>query len=349
MKKKDNKKYLFLNPSSSHYRKGFYQELSKLINVKFLFYFKDAETCKGINYEILKGEHKIPCYVRGFTPMIAWKALTEDYDVIINSDPFSFATHITFLIAKLRRKKFVIWNENWVDPKTKSAKFINPYINYIISHTDLCIAAGTKAMKWLFYKGAKNIRGVFNSGEDMMGLVTKKQKENFFLFVGSIHRVKGVKTFVQACNELNVPFKIVTNNIHGDYLEKFIQDIPHEDLHINICRKEIANLMYACKAFVLPSQVVEGNTGIESWGMVLNEALSCNAPLIGSDKTGASHDVIIEDVNGTMFKGGDKEDLKRCIKLHLKNKYDGSREMYLTLFNHKEMAKEFKNALEIIE
>jgi 1,2-diacylglycerol 3-alpha-glucosyltransferase len=50
-----------------------------------------------------------------------------------------------------------------------------------------------------------------------------------------------------------------------------------------------------CEAFVLPSQR-------EEWGLVVNEAMACGAPVIVSNRVGAHFDLVKEGVNGFSFE-----------------------------------------------
>jgi glycosyltransferase involved in cell wall biosynthesis len=59
----------------------------------------------------------------------------------------------------------------------------------------------------------------------------------------------------------------------------------------------------------------------EGWGIVVNEALSVGVPVILSDRCGAV-DIIQDGVNGYVFRNGDDEDLRRCLKRFLAGRND---------------------------
>lgn len=51
----------------------------------------------------------------------------------------------------------------------------------------------------------------------------------------------------------------------------------------------------------------------DGWGMVVNEALSVGVPVIVSDRCGAA-DLIQHGINGFIFRSGDVDDLRRCLR-----------------------------------
>lgn len=72
--------------------------------------------------------------------------------------------------------------------------------------------------------------------------------------------------------------------------------------------------IYACSdMFVLPSTVGE------TWGLVVNEAMASGLPVIVSDTTGCSVDLVAEGKNGYTFPDGNAEKLAEKLTLLLKD------------------------------
>jgi 1,2-diacylglycerol 3-alpha-glucosyltransferase len=61
-----------------------------------------------------------------------------------------------------------------------------------------------------------------------------------------------------------------------------------------------------CEAFVLPSSR-------EEWGLVVNEAMACGAPVIVSNRVGAHFDLVQEGVNGFSFEPDDVAGLAQLL------------------------------------
>jgi glycosyltransferase involved in cell wall biosynthesis len=62
--------------------------------------------------------------------------------------------------------------------------------------------------------------------------------------------------------------------------------------------------------FVLPSR----GPG-ETWGLALNEAMSCRRPVIASDRVGGARDLVVRGVNGWMFESGNLEQLAAVVSI----------------------------------
>jgi glycosyltransferase involved in cell wall biosynthesis len=62
-----------------------------------------------------------------------------------------------------------------------------------------------------------------------------------------------------------------------------------------------------CDAFVLPS-------GIESWGLVVNEAMNAGRAIVASDRIGSAVDLVKPGQNGAIFRCDDVDDFARALR-----------------------------------
>lgn len=70
---------------------------------------------------------------------------------------------------------------------------------------------------------------------------------------------------------------------------------------------DVTPLFFArCEAFVLPSSR-------EEWGLVVNEAMACGAPVIVSNRVGSHFDLVRDGGNGFIFAPADAEQLARIL------------------------------------
>jgi len=70
---------------------------------------------------------------------------------------------------------------------------------------------------------------------------------------------------------------------------------------------DVTPLFFArCEAFVLPSTR-------EEWGLVVNEAMACGAPVIVSNRVGSHFDLVRDGGNGFVFAPADAEQLARIL------------------------------------
>jgi glycosyltransferase involved in cell wall biosynthesis len=147
-----------------------------------------------------------------------------------------------------------------------------------------------------------------------------KPNEIIFLFAGKFIDKKNPLLLIDSFVELkkqkdNVRLLLVGNGI----LEKTIKErinlmplgiassitlLPFQDQH------QIKLLYRVSNVFVLPSKGPQ-----ETWGLSVNEALASGTPVIVSDKCGSSKDLVKKDINGLVFKSGDRQDLLQ--KMHM--------------------------------
>lgn len=134
----------------------------------------------------------------------------------------------------------------------------------------------------------------------------------YVLFVGKLIARKAVEDLVSACELL--PFDVVLSII-GDGPKKETLQARAEQSSSNVDVKligfvnqnELADYYRCADVFVLPSRE-------DTWGLVVNEALSFGTPCIVSDACGCAFDLIYPGVNGLIYPAGDSEMLARCIQ-----------------------------------
>lgn len=141
-------------------------------------------------------------------------------------------------------------------------------------------------------------------------ILSFKKNRFAFLFVGALCKRKGVDILLEA----------FSNSFKGDVQWCLIlvgnqkKDINCEDI-VNklgikdqvffrdvISSNDIMSAYKAADIFILPSRH-------DGWGMVVNEAVYCNLPVIVSDAVGASEHLVQSGRNGFVFKSNHVESL----------------------------------------
>lgn len=141
-------------------------------------------------------------------------------------------------------------------------------------------------------------------------------KKFSLLYVGRLHKSKHVIDAIKAVedfeNELN--FIIVGDGLIREELENYIAE--NQLNHVQIVgfknQQEILNYYLVADALVLPSNY------LETWGLVVNEAMNFNLPVILSNKVGCAPD-LGTDKNGYIFGLGDVNLLASKINHLIKN------------------------------
>jgi glycosyltransferase involved in cell wall biosynthesis len=136
------------------------------------------------------------------------------------------------------------------------------------------------------------------------------------LFVGRLHESKRVLDVIKAVAllDIKINFLIVGDGLMREELDGYIKLNK-----LNTCKilgfknqKEIMDYYLVADAFVLSSNF------LETWGLVVNEAMNFNLPIIVSNEVGCAPDLCRSE-NGYVYKMGDVKTLSNRIAFLAKN------------------------------
>jgi len=173
------------------------------------------------------------------------------------------------------------------------------------------------------FKKFKNFNVIHNGTNIIYDLSRPKKSlmsQNIvnFLLVGSFKPQKGYEIFIEALAILDDSIKEKSHfHICGDGaglqgFQKRVQELNLEN-HISCYGDVTPNSFYQeADVYILPSR-------FEGFSNSLIEALSFGLPSIVSDGPGANKEVIIENLNGILFKNLDAKDLKKKINFMHQN------------------------------
>lgn len=298
---------------------------------------------------------------------IAWGViphlLFKKYDLVISTDPHVSETLFSFLIAKLRRKKFVIWTETFDWKRAPRARLLEPFVRLICRYADACIAVGTKSREYFIKKGALKNK-IFIAPDTASSYTIKKRvsdlglkNKKIIFYLSRIVPYKGldilIRAFAKIEKEIKNSFLLVGGK--GSF-EQQAKNLAKEQNIQNIrflgpVDKDYLGFYYSiCDVFVLPSTFRDYDA--ECWGLVLNEAMAFEKPVVSTDAVGGAYDLIKNEVNGFRVKHGNVEELYLALKKILTNdalrKKMGreSKKIIETKFNYGNMARGFEEAIE---
>lgn len=151
-------------------------------------------------------------------------------------------------------------------------------------------------------------------------LTADERKE--VIFVGQLIPRKGVDLLLEAMRPLFYDYPDLRLSVIGGGSEAQALEAAAHSLGIGdrvnfegtLRSDRIYRRLASADVLVLPSRW-------DGWGMVVNEALSAQVPVIVSDRCGAA-DLIQHGVNGFVFRSEDVEDLRRCLRRFLGNADD---------------------------
>ncbi len=377
---------LFLHNKCMRYTKPLFNILAERLNV--YFFFTDEKKIDGLKagYSL---SSKCGFGLFKPTRGLMLALFREKCDLIVlppaDSPGELFDNLICFLAAKIRNKPYVIWSERWGWKKGRKSPIRRLYlaldqtiIGYIYRNANACISDGIKHKEYLislnvsgnriFIAPRASVIGPNSDDEetsrikDGLGLGDKK----IILYVGRLIKRKGVNYLIEAFAKIRKEIDGVSLLIIGGeglygkttedrfsidqlkcYSEELGLKLNHDIFFLgDVDDKTLLHYYTMSNVFVLPG--VTFLTG-EPWGLVLNEAMQFEKPVISTDAVGAAYDLIEVGKNGFMIPERDSGALSGALfkvlsdsglqeKMGMESKRIISRYKYEDMFNGFEKA-----------
>ena len=244
--------------------------------------------------------------------------------IVVNGyNNYPFILTFIFNIFSFNKKHIAIESDTQLKiPKNILKRIIkNIYLNIIFRNKYvLGFAGGSKTHKDLFLHYGMKVERIF-----LIPMMIDNQKyyqeevlfpEQFtFLFVGRLIDTKNVDSlcdrFLSSFSDKNAKLIIVGD---GDNLNQYKKDYSHEKIIFkgSVFGKELIDIYHNASVFVFPSSV-------ESWGLVVNEAMSAALPIVAHKEVGSVHDFIHNKETGFVI---DNWEEMECKMLELYNNPD---------------------------
>jgi len=338
------KRILFFTNQAPHYRILLFNELSKRLNIKFIFTHENKKI-KGLkaNYNSVKGigykKYKIHLNLIKII-----KKEKPSKIILIAPDPLYLIDNLLlYRYCKKHNLPYSIVVGRWkYKKKDLKQKITEPFYSNILKDANFCIAYGTRSEKWLLKKGIKkekiikayNINpSIYENFNKEIKKISKLKNKKTILYVGRLIKRKGVDYLIRA-------FKIISEKIDnavliiiggGDfyklgakseesYLKKLVKNLGLKNKVIftgQLSPERIKKYYISCDVCVFPS--ITTNMG-EPWGHVVEEAMSFGKPVIVTNAVGAGEDLIQKNKNGFIVPEKNPTELKKAIEKILNNK-----------------------------
>lgn len=347
--KGQKQKVLFLTNILSPYMHEFFENLAQYKEIDFkvaacaenepdrawtLDYLNNAK----YNYEILKDVLlvKIPLQNRVF--YLGGLSLLKDilfggYSTIIFKGGTRFLGPFYALMSKLTGKKTILWEEDNFAGTTPLKKIIKPfYINKFFFSDFIALGKSVKeflatmvpeeadSIYYTYYTvNNDKFRQRYLKIRRKKSLVKKvlklDEKQKIILSIARFIDDKNLFTFIDSIKvlkreEKNIKCLLIGNGHLEAKLKKYIAERKLQDTVTLAPFKQYKKLTYfysIADVFVLPSRV-------EPWGLVVNEAMLFDLPVIVSDRVGCGSDLVQEGHNGFRFPYKDHTELASKIK-----------------------------------
>lgn len=137
----------------------------------------------------------------------------------------------------------------------------------------------------------------------------------FFLFVGRLVPEKGVFDLLDAYGKLSAEMRaevglvFVGEGTARSELGRRANDIMPGSIQFAgfAQREQLASYYALADVFVFPSHT-------DPWGLVVNEAMACGLPVISSEAAGCTADLVEDNWNGRVVRGGDVKQLASAME-----------------------------------
>jgi len=245
-------------------------------------------------------------------PLEAISSFRPDVVVGAGGGIWNSPANVAAFAARRRRGWAFIpwWGSFHKDEPSLARRLSGPWIRHFLSHSDLCLAYGTRAARELQRLGVAPaaIRCVPNAvprGEP--GAPRRRPYRPVrFLFVGQLIPRKGVAELLDAFEGLPAGELYIA----GDGSLRPLVDRAVRAGRVTyagqIDRPALQRLYADSDVLVLPSRY-------EVWGLVINEGLEHGLPVIATEAVGAVDDLVVNGVNGYITETGNVEELGEAM------------------------------------
>ena len=254
-------------------------------------------------------------------------------DVIIACGWDQPATMLAPFIARSLGIPYVLWSGSTAGEPNWRRTVSSWLVRKVIARADAFIAYGSRAQNYLESLGApasqivrayntvetKRFRAIANETDPSrirkeLGLADGP----VLLFSGQLIDRKGLPDLLSALELLRGNYPDLTLLVagSGDQGERYQARCLAQDLGARVQflgfvdRGRLAQLYASVDLCVLPSHE-------EVWGLVLNEAMACGTPVLTTNATGASADLVEDGVNGYVVPPDEPAALAAAMRLFL--------------------------------
>jgi glycosyltransferase involved in cell wall biosynthesis len=298
----------------------------------------DLPLLDGYNYEFLENVAADPGthHFKGIdNPSIVNRIIDLKPDKLVLFG-WSFKSHLKVLRKFSNKIPIYFRGDSHLlnDSGTIKSSLRRIYLTWLYSHVDYAIAVGTQNRRYYQRMGLKdhqilfaphaiddqrflrNIENDRNAAIAWRNELTIPDEHILFIYVGKFEYRKNLQTLISA--KLNLKDHKCSLVLVGNGPdEQELKEMAKVDKNIHfidfVNQAKIASVYRMADVFVLPSIS-------ETWGLGINEAMSCGLAVIASDRVGSAIDLVQQ--NGFIFRNQDVSDLSDKMMYCVENKLE---------------------------
>jgi glycosyltransferase involved in cell wall biosynthesis len=334
----------FITNFCPHYRVETFQKLAEKYKVFFYFFSQGTEWYWLKEHGVRNGDFQGE-YLGGTRKSNSKTAIdlirrlwNVPYDVYIKCINGRFALPLTYMIARLRGKPFILWTGIWQTLQTPFHRLILPITRFIYRNSDAIIVYGEHVKSFLVEQGT-DPRRIFiahhavdnkvysreidaRERDDLRTRLKLARDTRIVLYIGRLENEKGIPFLLRAFASLHfsdVTLLLVGQGRENESLAALVRSlgINEKVRFVGYVPPEDTIALYSLSyAMVLPS--ISTPRGREPWGLVVNEAMNQGLPIIATDAVGAAAGGLIRDKqNGFIVPEQNSEKLAEALDVLL--------------------------------
>ena len=203
----------------------------------------------------------------------------------------------------------------YLEAQKWNKEVLQEYVNLFLPPSkfmmDTCVEGGYKPEKFRVlcnFIDVTKVKGL--KSEEVKGL-----KEDYYVYLGRVNEVKGVRTLCQAAAQLDKRLIVIGGGELLPELQKTYVDCKQIEFKGQMQWEEFMPILRGARFMVLPAEWSENNP------LTVIESQSLGTPVLGA-RIGGIPELIEEGVSGMTFTSGDVEDLKDKIKKMFNHEFD---------------------------
>src|SRR5882724_4293004 len=304
----------FVHNFCSHYTLRTFELLSRLFHVDFYFFSRGTERYWLKEHGVQRGRFNHN-YLSGFSilgtrisPTLPYYLISGRYDVVVASISGRFALPITYLVARLLRRPFILYTGIWHHISSPTHSLFRPFLRFLYRHADAIVTYGIHVARFLENEGAVPSRlfiaphavdnNAYNRAVAPGEIRSLRERlhiprtHKILLYLGRLDEAKGVDILLEAFAALerqDTTLLIVGAGPARDKLETLARSFaltPHVRFAGYVRTNETVVYYAAAYVYILPS--VTTRMSKETWGLTVNEAMNQGTPVVVSDAVGAA-------------------------------------------------------------
>lgn len=261
-----------------------------------------------------------------------WTHLAQTpYELVISLGWTMPNTLAAWAQRKLAHKPIVVWEESIPHPPNPPKQILLPALNKYVGAFDGYLAASSWCRDYLVGMGAPRERVIvfpqvtdndffawnattWRARREELGRTFGITTPRVILFVGQFIVRKGIGTLfdafelVAARNEAVSLVLVGQGALEGEMQERRACSLAPERIFIqnHVPQQELPKYYALADVFCLPSLY-------DTFGVVIDEAMSCGLPVVTTTRVGAVADLVRDGVNGRVVAPGDAAGLSEAL------------------------------------